>query len=156
MPVGNHAFPENPNNAPVICKHDLSPVTAAHLREVDAAEDQPREKENGFFSKRALAKLFESGSDRRRAVGSSPGFVNFGFGVANTDAFRGERHSEWSKIEPMFGPCEPAFALQTIVKRSSRIRSQQSEYGKRRRPRLDCIGSSLPHPSTIAIHSKNK
>src|SRR6185295_2566528 len=72
------------------------------------------------------------------------------------NSFWRKRHTERLEIEPVGWPRQTVFTEKSIVKRSSRIRRQQSEDREAGRPGIEDIGSSSRDARGIAVHSENK
>src|SRR5688572_12912994 len=79
--VNRHRLAQGSIDACTVCEDESKPLTSAHLREVDAAEQQSGKQQGCPLVKRAVLDLLKSGGDSGSVIGSVPCLANRGFGL---------------------------------------------------------------------------
>src|SRR5262249_20143740 len=86
---------------PPVLPQKNQPMPQRHLRKIDAPEGEARKEHHSPFGQWTIGYSPQGCDGCPGAVGSSPGFTYFRFGLRLADVFRRKRHRKEIRIQPV-------------------------------------------------------
>src|ERR1043166_8711714 len=154
--VGAYSLSSQPVDRAPVLEDDSRPRALAHLREVDAAEEEAHDEVNQAVVERLIADSVERPLVSFGAVGGGPGTIKLLLRLRYGQLEGRVPHLMGREPQPVLRSRQPPAGLQTLVERRRGEGRELAEDWQPRRPRLDLAERALGHARRVVVQADDE
>src|ERR1041385_5243480 len=154
--VGAYGLSGQPVDRAPVLEDDSRPRALAHLRKVDAAEEEAHDEMNQAVVERLIADSIERLLVSFGAVGGGPGTFKLLLRLRYGHLQGRVRHLIGRELQPVLRSRQTPAGLQTLVERRRGEGRELAEDGQARRPRLDLAERALGYARRVVVQADDE
>src|SRR5216684_9023509 len=139
-----------------ILRNHFHPGEAAHLREINSPETEPRDKDVDAITERLVIERIHRLFDCLGTVRASPPDSYLAMSFIDAHLQWRVRHRKGNELLPVLRTRQPPRGFQPFVERSRRQWRHHTKDRQPRRPSANLLESSFCHARRVIVHAKDK